>query len=116
MKVYARVGTSMQTVSSDGVNYTPSPDEILMQTERPEGDVVAKADGTWGQNFQGQIDELDRQYEADKKELLGYYNEASAMDDSELKAEIKEELQELNETYDAEREDLLAAAGEDVAE
>ena len=107
MKIYAVPGTSMQTVVDDKVNYTPAPNEVRMQYERPEGDVVAKADGTWVQNFQGQIDELDQQYEADKKELLGYYNEADAMEDSDLKSEIRTELQELNETYDMEREELL---------
>lgn len=47
MKIYAIVGQSQQTVVNDAVKYTPMPNEILMRTERPDGDYIAKDDGTW---------------------------------------------------------------------
>lgn len=43
MKVFAKPGTILQQVGGD------CPDGfIVMQSQRPDGDYVAKDDGTWG--------------------------------------------------------------------
>ena len=47
MKVYAFIGESGQTIIPDNIKYQPQENEILMQSERPDGNYVAKADGTW---------------------------------------------------------------------
>lgn len=45
--IYAVIGTNTQTIIGNGVSYTPIPNEILMQSERPSADSIALADGTW---------------------------------------------------------------------
>ena len=47
MRVYAFIGDSIQTIVPDNFNYQPQENEILMRSERPEGNYVAKSDGTW---------------------------------------------------------------------
>lgn len=46
------------------------------------------------------------QYEADKEELKSQYADAMMMDDAELAAELKEELNELMEKFDADIKEL----------
>ena len=48
------------------------------------------------------------QYEADKEELKSQYADAMMMDDAELAAELKEELNELMAKFDADIEALEA--------
>lgn len=47
MKVYAFIGDGGQTVVPDNFNYQPTGNEVLMVSERPDGNYIAKADGTW---------------------------------------------------------------------
>lgn len=42
---------------------------------------------------------LDAQYDADKAELIKYYSEALIVEDAELQAELKAELEELDADY-----------------
>ena len=54
--------------------------------------------------------QLVAQYEADKAEILKYYSDAMIHGDSDLMAELKEEMAELDEQYAS---DYEALKGED---
>jgi len=47
MKLYAIIGQSQQTILPDDMTYSPAENEILMQSERPEGNYVARVGGVW---------------------------------------------------------------------
>ena len=47
MRVYAFIGNSGQTIVPDNFNYHTQENEVLMASERPEGNYIASADGTW---------------------------------------------------------------------
>lgn len=103
MRVYAFIGDSGQTIVPDTFNYQPQGNEVLMVSERPIGDYIANADGTWvlkTDTVEEQIAEIDAQYEADKEQLLDYYTEALMRDDTALQADIKAELTALDSQYD----------------
>lgn len=51
-----------------------------------------------------EIAAIDAKYAAEKAELLNYYVEALATGNTELAAEISNEIKELNATYDTEME------------
>jgi len=102
-KIYAIIGQAQQTIVNDDVNYSPSNNEILMQSERPtDGDYVAKEDGTWIKDKSNMINELDNQYNQSKDELLKCFSEAQLLGDTELQEELKQEINDLNDWYDEE--------------
>ena len=107
-KIYAVIGTNSMTIVADTVKYNPQTNEVLMQSERPsEGDWVANEDGTWVEDKQKAIEELDAQYNADKAVLSEQYTMAMLTDDTELAEELKAELVALNEDYDKAYEEIV---------
>lgn len=103
-KIYAVIGTDLMTVVADSVRYNPQTNEVLMQSERPaEGDWVANGDGEWVEDKQKKLDELDAQYQKDKREIMGYYNEAVFYGDEDLQAELKEEMTNVDKQYEEDR-------------
>lgn len=106
-KIYAVIGTNSMTVVADSVRYNPQTNEVLMQSERPSGgDYVASGDGTWVEDKQKVIDELDSTYNREKTELANYYLEATINGDTDLQAELKAEIKQLNADYDEKRREL----------
>ena len=100
-KIYAIPGNASMTVIADGVNYTPQDGEILMTSERPEGDYVAASDGTWVKDYSRMINDLDNQYDTGKTTLANEYAAAMLTDNTELVEELKTEYAALNDEYDA---------------
>ena len=47
--------------------------------------------------------ELDAQYDADKAEIVKYFNEAQLAEDAELQAELRAEMIEIDAQYVADR-------------
>ncbi len=109
MKIYATIGTSQQTVIADGVKYTPAENEILMQTERPDGACIAQSDGTWAVDKTPQYEALDAEYKAQKSTLCESYATAQMQEDTELAASIAEELTALDAWYDEEHRKIEEA-------
>jgi hypothetical protein len=106
-KIYAVIGTNSMTIVADTVKYNPQTNEVLMQSERPaEGDWVANEDGQWVEDKQKAIDALDATYNREKTELANYYLEATIAGDTDLQAELKEEIDQLNADYDEARKEL----------
>jgi hypothetical protein len=106
-KIYAVIGTNSMTIVADSVKYNPQTNEVLMQSERPaEGDWVANEDGQWVEDKQKAIDALDATYNREKTELANYYLEATIAGDTDLQAELKEEIDQLNADYDEARKEL----------
>ena len=106
-KIYAVVGTNAVTVVADTVKYNPATNEVLMQSERPtKGDWVASEDGEWVEDKQNAIEELDSTYNREKTELANYFLEATITGDTELQAELKAEIEQLNADYDEKRREL----------
>jgi hypothetical protein len=106
-KIYAVIGTSTMTIVADSVRYNPATNEVLMQSERPsEGDWVANEDGEWVEDKQKAIEELDSTYNREKTELANYYLEATITGDTDLQAELKAEIDQLNADYDEARKEL----------
>ena len=106
-KIYAVIGTNSMTIVADTVKYNPQTNEVLMQSERPaEGDWVANEDGEWVEDKQKAIDELDSTYNREKTELANYYLEATIAGDTDLQAELKAEIDQLNADYDEARKEL----------
>lgn len=106
-KIYAVIGTNSMTVVADSVKYNPATNEVLMQSERPpEGDWVANEQGEWVEDKQKAIDALDSQYNREKTELANYFLEATITGDTELQAELKAEIEQLNADYDEKRKEL----------
>lgn len=101
-KIYGIIGTSQQIVIDDTVQYTPLKNEVIMEAERPSvGEYIATSDGHWVKSKEEQIATLDRQYEADKKTLQGYYLEFSIAGNTAGMEAIKQEMTDLAEQYDA---------------
>lgn len=50
--------------------------------------------------------ELDAQYDADKAEIVKYFNEAALVNDAELQDELRAEMAEIDETYADERKKI----------
>jgi hypothetical protein len=106
-KIYALIGTNSMTVVADSVRYNPATNEVLMQSERPsEGDWVANEDGEWVEDKQKAIEELDSTYNREKTELANYFLEATIAGDTDLQAELKAEIDQLNADYDEARKEL----------
>ena len=102
MKIYGKIGTSQQIVVSDGVNYNPQADEVLMQSERPEGDYIAKADGTWELDKTPQIDALTAEYRAEKANLCEAYTTASMQGDTKTAQSVAQDMADLDAWFDEE--------------
>ena len=106
MKIYAIVGTAQQTIVADNVQYNPTESEILMQTERPtDGEYVAKADGTWGTpepTKEGQLAQLDSEYQSQKSELISQYTDDMLHGDTDAMDADRESMTELDAWYDEE--------------
>lgn len=106
-KIYAVIGTNSMTVVADTVRYNPQTNEVLMQSERPsDGDWVANEDGQWVEDKQKAIEKLDSTYNREKTELANYYLEATINGDTDLQAELKSEIEQLNADYDEARKEL----------
>lgn len=109
MKIYGVIGTSTMTVVNDGVKYTPSNNEVLMSSERPSEEYIANTDGTWVlpvPTKEEKLAQLVAQYESDKAEILKYYSDAMIHGDSDLMAELTEEMTALDEQYATDYEAL----------
>ena len=102
MKIYAILGTSQQTIIADGVRYNPQAGEVLMQTERPEGDYIATENGVWVIDISKKYEELDAEYMRQKALLIEQYTDDTLHDDAEAMAADKEEMTALDEWYDEE--------------
>jgi hypothetical protein len=109
-KIYAVIGTSQQTIIADTVSYQQQVNEVLMKSERPEGDYIANKNGEWVKDTSKEIEALDSQYNSDKAILMSQYTEAVIDDDSELMASVKAELTALREQYDKDYEDIIGGA------
>lgn len=102
MKIYAVVGTAQQTVIADGVQYNPQENEVLMQTKRPDGDYIAKADGTWEIDKTPQLDALTAEYRQEKANLCEAYTTASMQGDTETAQSVAQDMADLDAWYDEE--------------
>lgn len=108
MKIYAVVGTSQQTIIADGVRYNPQENEVLMESERPEGDYIASASGVWVVDISKKYEELDAEYMRQKALLIEQYTDDTLHDDAEAMAADKEEMAALDAWYDEEYQKLMA--------
>ena len=103
-KIYAVIGTNSMTIVADAVKYNPQAGEVLMKSERPsEGDYIANENGEWVEDKAKKLVELDNQYDKDKAEIIKYYNEAIFAEDTEMMADLKEEMAEIDAKYKADR-------------
>ena len=68
--------------------------------ERKDGQYVIVANAADVPTIAEQIAEIDKQYEADKSQLLNYYTEAVMREDTALQADVKAELTALDTQYD----------------
>jgi len=102
MKIYAVVGTAQQTIIADSVQYNPAENEVLMKSERPEEDYVAKADGTWEIDKTPQLDALTAEYRAEKANLCEVYTTASMQGDTETTQSVAADMADLDAWYDEE--------------
>ena len=102
MKIYAIIGTSQQTIVADNVHYNRVEGEVLMQTERTDGDYVAKADGTWEINKTPQIDALTNEYRQEKANLCEAYTTASMQGDTETAQSVVQDMADLDSWFDEE--------------
>lgn len=108
MKIYAVIGESQQTVIADNVQYNPQENEVLMETERPEGDYIASASGVWVYDISKKYEELDAEYTRQKALLIEQYTDDTLHDDAEAMAADKEEMAALDAWYDEEYQKLMA--------
>ena len=69
MKIYAVVGTAQQTIIADSVQYNPQENEVLMKSERPEGDYIATQGGEWVIDKTPAIEALTAEYRQEKVNL-----------------------------------------------
>lgn len=102
MKIYAVEGTSQQTIIADGVRYSPAEGEVLMQTERPDCDYIAKTDGTWEIDKTPAIEALTAEYRAEKANLCEAYTTASMHGDTETAESVAADMADLDEWFDEE--------------
>lgn len=110
MKIYAIVGTAQQTIIADSVHYNPAQGEILMQTERPEGDYIATKDGDWVIDKTPALDALTNEYRAEKANLCEAYTTASMQGDTETAQSIAQDMADLDEWYDEEYRKIEGSA------
>jgi len=101
-KIYAVVGTAQQTIVADAVQYNPQENEVLMQTERPEGDYIAKSDGTWEIDKTPALDALTTEYRAEKANLCEAYTTASMSGDTKTAESVAQDMADLDEWFDEE--------------
>ena len=106
MKIYAVIGESQQTIVSDNVQYNPQENEVLMQSERPDGDYIATASGVWIIDISKKYEELDAEYTRQKALLIEQYTDDTLHDDAEAMAADKEEMAALDAWYDEEYQKL----------
>ena len=102
MKIYAIVGTAQQTIVADSVQYNPHENEVLMKSERPEGDYIATNDGEWVIDKTPQIDALTAEYRAEKANLCEAYTTASMQGDTETAESVAADMADLDAWYDEE--------------
>ena len=100
MKIYAVIGESQQTVIADNVQYSPQENEVLMESERPEGDYIATESGVWVYDISKKYAELDAEYTRQKALLIEQYTDDTLHDDAEAMAADKEEMAALDAWYD----------------
>lgn len=102
MKVYAVVGTSRQTIIADSVRYNPAEGEVLMQSERPDGDYIARVDGTWEIDKTPALDALTAEYRAEKANLCEAFTTATMTGDTETAQGVAADMTDLGAWYDEE--------------
>ena len=102
MKIYAVVGTAQQTIIADNVRYNPAEGEVLMQGERPDGDYIAKSDGTWEIDKTPQLDALTAEYRAEKANLCEAYTTSTMQGDTETAQSVAADMADLDAWYDEE--------------
>lgn len=107
MKIYATIGMSQQTVVADNVKYNPQPNEILMQSERPEGDYIAAETGEWIIDKTPQLDALTAEYRAEKANLCEAYTTASMQGDTETAQSVVQDMADLDAWFDEEYEKII---------
>jgi hypothetical protein len=79
-----------ETYSAGGKTYLSDTDPAYLEAKAKEEKEKALAD-------------LDNQYDKDKAEIIKYYNEAIFAEDTEMMAELKEEMAEIDAKYKADR-------------
>jgi hypothetical protein len=102
MKIYSILGTSEQVIIADGVTYTPAPDEIEMQSARPDGDYVAAANGTWVIDKTPALEALTEEYTREKANLCEAYTTASMQGDTETAQSVAADMADLDAWFDEE--------------
>lgn len=107
MKIYAIVGTSQQTIIADAVQYNPHENEVLMEAERPEGDYIAKSDGTWEVDKTPALDALTSEYTAEKANLCEAYTTATMQGDTETAQSVAADMADLDAWFDEEYEKII---------
>lgn len=106
-KIYAVIGTNTMTIVADSVRYNPATNEVLMQSEHPsEGDWIANEDGEWVEDKVKKLAELDAQFRIDRATIMEYYTQAVFDGDTETQEELKEEMEEIKDTYAEERKKI----------
>lgn len=97
-----------------GLGTSKASEDFYKSLGMVQTDVEQGADGNWydvgfapkEKPIADQIADLDAQYNADKTELANYYLEATIAGDTELQAELKAEIEQLNADYDEARKEL----------
>lgn len=102
MKIYATVGTRNQTIVADNVKYTPAQGEILMQSERPEGDYIAAESGEWVLDKTPALEALTAEYTKEKANLCEAYTTATMQGDTETAQSVAQDMSDLDEWFDEE--------------
>ena len=110
MRIYAVVGTSQQTIIADSVQYSPQAGEVPMQSERPEGDYIAKADGTWELDKAPALDALTAEYRQEKANLCEAYTTASMQGDTETAQSVAADMADLDAWFDEEYQKIEGEA------
>lgn len=102
MKIYAIPGTSQQTIIADNVQYAPARGEIEMRSERPDGDYIAKSDGTWEVDKTPTLNALAEEYTKEKANLCEAYTTASMQGDTETAESVAQDMADLDAWFDEE--------------
>lgn len=85
--------TDNEPVSVDGVYWLSADDPAYIEAKKEADKQEALA-------------ECDAQYDSDKKELMGYFAEATLRGDTELQEELRAEIEALDADYDEKRAKL----------
>lgn len=115
-KIYAIIGSNSMTVVADEVKYNPATNEVLMKSERPEGDFIANEEGDWVKpvpSIDEQLDVLDTQYNENKETLRKAYQDALMYGDNDRVESIRADLVALDEQYDADYEAIVGESEDD---